>query len=176
MIGTLNPVVVGNVPPTSYSVTLNVNYVTGLFSITAPTLPSGVTISLSLLMTSTFSFYPTTLTPQPIYNNTTTISGIGPMTLTNTTLNITPLSGPCTADGSIGISQTTNTYTNIITLTSNQVVTGSTTNSIINDPIRRCENAIGSYNLMMMTPIINNCECCSVILLNPKLNPAPPIT
>lgn len=176
VIGTLNPVVVGNIPPTLYSVTLSVNYVNGLFSITAPTLPIGVTISLSLVMTSTFSFYPTTLTPQPVYNNITTISGIGPMTLTNTTLNIIPLTGRCTADGSIGVSQTTNTYTNIITLTSNQVVTGSTTNLILNSPIRRCENAIGSYNLMMMSPTINNCDCCSVILLNPRLNPVPPIT
>ena len=176
VIGTLNPVVVNNIPPVSYSVSLSINYTFGLFAITAPTLPSGVTITLNLVMTSTFSFYPTTLIPQPIYNNTTTISGVGPMTLTNTTSNITPLSGPCTADGAIGISQTTNTYTNTITLTSNQVVTGSTTNSIINDPTGQCENAIGSYNLMMMTPIINNCECCSVILLNPRLNPPPPIT
>lgn len=176
VIGILNPVVVNNIPPTSYSVLLSVNYTLGLFAITAPTLPSGVTITLNLVMTSTFSFYPTTLTPQPSYNNFTTIDGIGLMTLTNTILNITPLSGPCVSDGSIGVAQTTNTYTNTITLTSNQVVTGFTTNSIIDDPTGKCENAVGSYNLMMISPIIENCECCSVFLLNPKLNPAPPIT
>ena len=175
-IGLYSPVVINNTPPVSYSVVLNVNYNTGLFTITAPTLPAGVTIDLNLVMTSTFSYYPTTLSPQPTYNNFTTIIGTGLMTLTNTMLNITPLTGPCVRTGSIGVAQTTNTYTNTITLASNQVVSGTTTNNIINSPNLKCENAIGSYNLTMTNPSINNCKCCSVFLLNPKLNPAPPIT
>ena len=40
---------------------------------TAPTLPAGVTITLDLGMSSWLSYYPTTLSPVPLYNNIATI-------------------------------------------------------------------------------------------------------
>jgi hypothetical protein len=166
---------VNNILPTTYTLLLNVNYGNGTFSITAPVLPNGVTISLNLTMTSTFSYYPSTLSPAPTYNNITTINGTTPMTLTNTTSSTVPLTGPCTTDIPVTVVQTSNTYTNTLTFTSGQVITGSTTSSIINNPTGFCRNAIGSYNLYMSSPVVNNCECCQVILNNPKLNPVPPI-
>jgi len=174
-VGSLTSIQVNNILPTTYTLLLNVNYSNGTFSITAPVLPNGVTISLNLTMTSTFSYYPSTLSPAPTYNNITTINGTTPMTLTNTTSSTVPLTGPCTTDIPVTVVQTSNTYTNTLTFTSGQVITGSTTSSIINNPTGFCEKAIGSYNLYMSSPVVNNCECCQVILNNPKLNPVPPI-
>jgi hypothetical protein len=174
-VGSLTSIQVNNILPTTYTLSLNVNYGNGTFSITAPVLPNGVTISLNLTMTSTFSYYPSTLSPAPTYNNITTINGTTPMTLTNTTSSTVPLTGPCTTDIPVTVVQTSNTYTNTLTFTSGQVITGSTTSSIINNPTGFCEKAIGSYNLYMSSPVVNNCECCQVILNNPKLNPVPPI-
>lgn len=174
-VGSLTSIQVNNILPTTYTLLLNVNYSNGTFSITAPVLPNGVTISLNLTMTSTFSYYPSTLSPAPTYNNITTINGTTPMTLTNTTSSTVPLTGPCTTDIPVTVVQTSNTYTNTLTFTSGQVITGSTTSSIINNPTGFCRNAIGSYNLYMSSPVVNNCECCQVILNNPKLNPVPPI-
>jgi len=68
----------------------------------------------------------------------------------------------------VGVFQQNKTYKNTITLTSNQVVTGSTTSSIINDPTGKCKDAAASYQLSMTNPIITNCQCCSVVLNNPK--------
>jgi hypothetical protein len=174
-VGSLTSIQVNNILPTTYTLLLNVNYGNGTFSITAPVLPNGVTISLNLTMTSTFSYYPSTLSPAPTYNNITTINGTTPMTLTNTTSSTVPLTGPCTTDLPVTVVQTSKTYTNTLTFTSGQVITGSTTSSIINNPTGFCEKAIGSYNLYMSSPVVNNCECCQVILNNPKLNPVPPI-
>lgn len=174
-VGSLTSIQVNSLPPTTYTLVMNVNYGNGTFSITAPVLPNGVTISLNLIMTSTFSYYPITLSPIPTYNNITTINGTTPMTLTNTSSNTVPLTGPCTSDLPITVAQITKTYTNTLTFTSGQVITGSTTSNIINNPTGFCEKAIGSYNLIMTSPIINNCNCCQVILNNPKLNVAPPI-
>jgi hypothetical protein len=174
-VGSLTSVQVNNILPTTYTLALNVNYNNGTFSITAPVLPSGVTISLNLIMTSTFSYYPSTLSPVPTYNNITTINGTTPMTLVNTTSGTVPLSGPCTADFPITVVQTSKTYSNTLTFSSGQVITGSTTSSIINNPTGSCEKALGSYNLFMSNPVVSNCNCCQVILNNPKLNPVPPI-
>ena len=174
-VGSLTSVQVNNILPTTYTLALNVNYNNGTFSITAPVLPSGVTISLNLIMTSTFSYYPSTLSPVPTYNNITTINGTTPMTLVNTTSGTVPLSGPCTADFPITVVQTSQTYSNTLTFSSGQVITGSTTSSIINNPTGSCEKALGSYNLFMSNPVVSNCNCCQVILNNPKLNPVPPI-
>jgi len=174
-VGSLTSVQVNNILPTLYTLALNVNYNNGTFSITAPVLPSGVTISLNLIMTSTFSYYPSTLSPVPTYNNITTINGTTPMTLVNTTSGTVPLSGPCTADFPITVVQTSKTYSNTLTFSSGQVITGSTTSSIINNPTGSCEKALGSYNLFMSNPVVSNCNCCQVILNNPKLNPVPPI-
>lgn len=161
--------IVGTTLSTTYNLTLSVNYVTNLFTITAPTLPAGVTITFDLVHSSTFSYYPTTLSPLPTYNNITTITGIGPMTLSSTNSNTYPLGGPCTADGAINVNQQTKTYQNTITMTSNQVITGSITNTISNDPTGPCQDAAGYYQLLITGNGLNNCDCCTVNVINPPL-------
>jgi hypothetical protein len=160
--------VINGTQPASYTVTLNANYPNNTFTITAPTLPAGVTIDIDLVMSSWFSYYPLTLLTTPTYNNITTINGSYQMTLVTTNTNLIPLTGPCTIPGPVSIFQTQKIYTNTITLSSNQVVTGSTTNSIINDPIGKCRDAAGYYQLTITNSRIYNCQCCSVILNNPK--------
>lgn len=162
-------VVVGSTTPTTYNLTLSVNYSTGLFTITAPTLPLGATITFDLVHSSTFSYYPTSLSPLPTYNNITTITGIGTMTLLNTNSNTYPLGGPCSSGGAINVTQQTKTYQSTITMTSNQVITGSVTNSISNDPTGSCQDAAGYYQLLITNNVIENCDCCVLNVINPLL-------
>jgi hypothetical protein len=143
-----------------------VDYSTGLFSITAPTLPAGVTITFDLVLSSTFSYYPTTLSPLPLYVNVAVITGIGPMTLTNTNSNTYALGGPCTAGGAINVTQQTRTFQNTITMTSNQIINGSITNSISNNPTGPCQDAVGYYQLLITNNAIENCNCCNLNVIN----------
>ena len=166
-VGTLTGnAIVSTILPTTYNLTLNVDYSTGLFSITTPTLPAGVTITFDLVHSSTFSYYPTTLSPLPTYNNITTITGIGTMTLLNTNSNTYALGGPCTAGGAINVTQQTRTFQNTITMTSNQIINGSITNSVINNPTGPCESASGYYQLLITNNVIENCDCCNLNVIN----------
>jgi len=167
IVGTFGNVTITNTPPTTYTLTLNVNYVNNTFSITAPTLPGGVTFTVNLVMISTLSYYPISLNPSPSYNNTTTIDGSYTMNFISITTNTIPLTGPCTADGAINIIQYQRTYERSITFVSNQTVTGSTSNFIINQPIGYCEDAIAYYTINMNNPIVNGCSCCELLLINP---------
>lgn len=171
--GTFGNVVITNTPPTTYSLTLNLNYSNNTFSITAPTLPGGVTISVDLVFLSVFTYYPLNLTPIPDYNNITTVNGTYTMSLTNIATNTIPVTGPCTADGAISAIQIQRTYTNTLTFTSNQTITGSTTNNIINNPTGSCQDAIGYYYISITNGIVNGCTCCDTHLINPK-QPVPP--
>lgn len=174
-IGTSVNIQVQNTTATNYNLTLNVNYTLNTFSVTAPVLPAGVSLSFDLVMNSWFTNYPTVISPQPQYNNITTVNGTYTMTLSNITTNIVPLTGPCTANGPLNALQTHRTYTNTITLTSNQTITGSTTNSIINPPSALCQGAVGYYQLSMNNPSVLNCNCCTLNLINPKQPVPPPI-
>ena len=166
-IGSVANVIVGNTPSVTYNLTLNVNYSLNTFSITTPVLPAGVTVTFDLVHSSIFSYYPTTLSPLPTYNNITTITGTGPMTLSNTSFNTYPLGGPCTSDGAITVTQQNNTYMNTITMGSNQTVSGTITNSVINNPTGPCEFAAGYYQLTITNNSINNCSCCVLNVVNP---------
>jgi len=171
-IGSFGPVVVNNIPTTIYNVTMNVNYNNNTFTLTAPSLPVGATLTVDVVMSSVFNYYPQSLSPIPTYNNFTTINGVGLMTNTNTTANTYPLGGPCSVPGPVNNTQISNTYLNTLTLTSGQVVTGSTTNSIINAPVTSCSNALGYYTLSIANAMINNCQCCDANLIN-TVPPAP---
>jgi hypothetical protein len=123
---------------------------------------------------STFSFYPASLPNQPTYNNVTTINTVGPMTLVNTSNNSYPLAGPCTADFPITVIQQSKQYTNTLNIGSNQTITGSITNNIINNPTGSCEFASGYYTLTISNGVLNNCTCCNLNLVNttpPSQNP-----
>lgn len=171
--GTFGNVTITNTPPTTYSLTLTQNFVNNTFSITAPTLPGGVTISVDLVFLSVFTYYPINLTPTPNYNNITTVDGTYTMTLSNITTNVIPLTGPCTSDGVLNALQIQRIYTNTLTFSSNQTITGSTTNSIINNPTGNCELAVGYYYISMTNGVVNGCTCCDAQLNNPK-PPTPP--
>jgi len=171
-IGSFGPVVVNNIPNTIYNVTMNVNYNNNTFTLTAPSLPVGVTLTVDVVMSSVFNYFPQSLSPIPTYNNFTTINGVGLMTNINTTANTYPLGGPCSVPGPLNNTQISNTYLNTLTLTSGQVVTGSTTNSIINSPVLPCSNALGYYTLTITNGILNNCQCCVANLIN-TVPPAP---
>jgi hypothetical protein len=166
-IGSTTNVVVGNTPSVTYNLTLNVNYVLNTFSITTPLLPAGVTVTFDLVHSSIFSYYPSTLSPLPTYDNITTITGTGPMTLSSTSLNTYPLGGPCTSDGAITVTQQNNIYTNTITMGSNQTISGTITNSVINSPTGACELADGYYQLTITNNNLNNCSCCVLNVINP---------
>lgn len=175
VVGIGQTVQVVSTPPVSYTLTLNVNYTNNTFTITAPTMPAGVTITFNLSQVSTFSFYPSTLTTQPTYNNITTINTIGQMTLVSTSNSNYPLGGPCSKFTSITVLQQTKQYTNTLTIASNQTITGSITNNIINNPNGDCQSALGYYTLTISNGILNNCECCFVNLVNTTPPPQNPI-
>lgn len=166
-VGTFGNVTITNTPPSIFSLTLTVNSVNNTFSITAPTLPGGVSLSVDLSMISTFTYFPVGLTPTPSYNNFTLIENSNTMVFSNVTTNIIPLSGPCVSDGPISAIQIQKNYYYPLTFNSNQTITGSTTNTVINPPSQLCENAIGYYILNITNPIVNNCFCCTLQLTNP---------
>ncbi len=165
-VGSFGPVVVNNTPATTYNVTMSVNYNNNTFTLTAPSLPVGATLSVDVVMSSTFNYFPQTLSPIPTFNNFTTINGVGLMNNTNTTVNVYALGGGCSVPGPFNNTQISKTYLNTLTLTSGQVVTGSTTNSVINPPTGSCKGASGYYQLYITNAIVNNCQCCQVNLIN----------
>jgi len=170
VVGTLPNVVIGVDPPVLYDVSLNVNYVTNTFTITAPTLPVGVNLSVDLIMTSTFSYYPATLSPVPTYNNIATLSTIGPMSLVGSpVVNTYPLGGPCSPNV---VTQIQNSYLNNLVLTSGQVITGTVTDSVIFAPSGECSDAVGNYQLLLSNGRCIGLSCCSVNVINT----VPPVT
>ena len=174
VVGVGQTVQITSTIPTSYTLTLSVNYSNNTFTITSPVLPAGVTITVNLNHLSTFSFYPSSLPTQPTYNNITTINTVGIMTLVNTSNNSYPLGGPCTADLPITVIQQSKQYTNTLNIGSNQTITGSITNNIINNPTGSCEFASGYYTLTISNGVLNNCTCCNLNLVNttpPSQNP-----
>ena len=174
VVGTFGNITITNTPPISYSLSLLVNNNNNTFSITAPTLPGGVTLNVNLNMVSIFSIYPYDLTPAPTYNNITTVNGSYQLSLISVTTNVIPATGPCTLTGSLSATQIQKTYSSILTFTSNQTITGSTTNLIINEPQSKCRKALGYYYLNISNPIANGCTCCDLTLTNP-IPPVPPI-
>lgn len=169
---TFGNISITNTPAQTFTLTLTTDYNNNTFSITAPTLPGGVTLNVDLVMTSILTYYPTNLVPAPNYNNVTLVDSTYTMTFTNITTNVVPVTGPCTSSGVLNAMQIQRTYTNTLTFTSNQTISGSTTNSIINPPAGLCRLAVGYYFFNITNPIVNNCNCCTLNLVNPK-QPAP---
>ena len=54
-----------------------------------------------------------------------------------------------------------------VVIGSNQTITGSTTNQVINAPSGYCKGSAGTYQLFITNGVINNCNCCTVNLINP---------
>jgi hypothetical protein len=171
-IGTLSNLIVSTTNSTTYNLTLSVNYASNTFSITTPVLPAGVTVTFDLVQSSNFSYYPSTLSPLPTYNNTATVTGVGPLTLSNTSSNTIPLGGACATGGSLIVTQQNKIYTSTLTMGSNQTFNGTITNSVSNSPTGSCASATGYYILSITNNSINNCACCTLNVINP---PPPPL-
>jgi hypothetical protein len=176
VIGSFGNVTISTTPATTYTLTLNVNYNANTFTITAPTLPGGVTLTADLNMLSLLTYYPATIIPAPSYNNTTTINGSTTMTLNNVTTNTITVNNPCFQEVQSGVTavQVQKTYNSTLVFTSNQTITGSTTNTIVNDPFNKCQNAVAYYTLSLSNPLVSGCVCCNLNLINP-VQPLPPI-
>jgi hypothetical protein len=171
-IGTLSNLIVSTTNSTTYNLTLSVNYASNTFSINTPVLPAGVTVTFDLVQSSNFSYYPSTLSPLPTYNNTATVTGVGPLTLSNTSSNTIPLGGACATGGSLIVTQQNKIYTSTLTMGSNQTFNGTITNSVSNSPTGSCASATGYYILSITNNSINNCACCTLNVINP---PPPPL-
>jgi hypothetical protein len=168
----LSNLIVSTTNSTTYNLTLSVNYASNTFSITTPVLPAGVTVTFDLVQSSNFSYYPSTLSPLPTYNNTATVTGVGPLTLSNTSSNTIPLGGACATGGSLIVTQQNKIYTSTLTMGSNQTFNGTITNSVSNSPTGSCASATGYYILSITNNSINNCACCTLNVINP---PPPPL-
>jgi hypothetical protein len=171
-IGTTPTLVVSTTNSTTYNLTLSVNYASNTFSITTPVLPAGVTVTFDLVQSSNFTYYPSTLSPLPTYNNITTVTGVGPLTLSNTSSSTIPLGGACSTGGSLIVTQQNKIYTSTLTMGSNQTINGTITNSVSNSPAGSCASATGYYILSITNNSINNCACCTLNVINP---PPPPL-
>lgn len=151
---------------TVYQLAFGVSYSTNTFSVTAPTLPPGVSITFDIVHSSIFQYRPHTLTPVPSYNNIATITGIGPLSLFNTQTLQNAYPGPCNAFYSPYLQNSiNNTYYSTITLTSNQTINGTVTDQIINAPNLKCEIATGTYQIQLTNLQMNGCDCCDVVVV-----------
>jgi hypothetical protein len=156
-----NLISVLSTPPVTYQ--LGFAYtIGGAFQINAPTLPAGITITFDLVHTGVLTYYPNTLIVQPTYNNFTTITGVGLMTPYNNLNSFSFVSGPCSLTSPIYKNQEYRVYKNTLTIGSNGVISGSTTNTIINAPSGPCTFAGGTYTLQLANLRVNGCDCCSV--------------
>lgn len=139
----------------------------GNFSVVAPFLPSGVTISFDIVQTSTLSYYPNNLSPIPQYNNTVSIVGYSGLSLYNTATNFSLVTGPCTLTTPIIIkNQITNTYKSNFILSSGQSLSGTTTNQVLFPPTGQCQGAQGTFQIQLANVKMNGCDCCEVEIVN----------
>jgi hypothetical protein len=171
VVSTISQTQIINTPPTQYGLTLAANYTNNTYVITAPTLPPGVYINVNLVVQSSFGFYPTSLSPQPLLAITTTITGTTITNLTSSINSTVPLTGPCTSLGAINVAKNQRTYTYPLSLSSNQVVTGNTSTFIIFPPIGSCRGAKSTYQLSLASAQLVNCSCCNLVVTNPPLRP-----
>ena len=138
----------------------------GSFQVLAPVLPVGVSINFDLAHISILTYYPNTITPVPTYNNITTIAGVGPMSLYNTLNSFSLVTGPCSLVSPIYKNQQYLTYANNLSVTSSQIISGTTTNNVINIPTGQCQSAVGTYTLQIANAKVVGCDCCGVEIIS----------
>jgi hypothetical protein len=73
--------------------------------------------------------------------------------------------GPCSVPNLIFKNQEYRIYKNTLTIGSNGVISGFTTNNIINAPSGPCTFAGGGYTLQLTNLKVNGCDCCYVEIL-----------
>ena len=161
------------VSTTLYQLQFSINTVTGNLTISAPSMPPGVTITFDVVHTSTFTYAPSTgLSPLPTYQNIVTLSTTGAMPLFGANNQTNNLAGPCTSTYNPYIqNQQVRIYKQTRTMSSGQVITGTISNLILNNPTGPCQFANGTYNVQINNITMNGCTCCGAVLaLTPQQN------
>jgi hypothetical protein len=155
-----------------YQLQYLLNTSNGTLTITAPTMPPGVSLTFDLVHTSTFLYSPSYITPTPSYQNIVTLSTIGPMSIYALNFANNFLTGPCQAVyNPLYEDQEYKVYKNTITMTSGQVITGTITNNVINPYTGNCQSSVGSYNVQITNLTANGCTCCAAfVTLTPQQN------
>jgi len=163
---------VPSLPAPAVTVQLSANTSSQTFVVSS-NLPSGFTLTFDINHVSDFGYYPASTSPLPVYNNLVTVSGFGPLTQNVNQQFQTVIIPYC----SITPTQKNNQhkeYGNTFTLTTNQTITGSYTNTIINPPNDDCSGDNNSFTIFISNAIINECECCPVTVINPSFGPPTP--
>jgi len=165
---TVQTVVIPSQPTPSYTLTLTLNIQTNAFQITSNLQP-GYTVTFDFNHISTFSYYPATLSPTPIYNNFVTIpGGLSQITNQNTQNAISPLCfTPTPLNPQLLQVTQLKEYKNTFTISSGQIITGSVTDNILNTPGGYCENTNANFQIYLSNAIINECSCCVLQVINP---------
>lgn len=170
---TFNSVVSLSAPaaPQIYEVSLSLNVVGNSFDVSvSPTLPVGSSISFDLVHNSNFVVSPNI--GAATYNNVVTVNVDSTPVVYNTTStssSVNVLSDKGCAGGTTTTTNTTYTWQNIT------MIQGTTVNGAITDvitpitPLVGCYVAVGDYSLNLNNVTINNCDCCSVVVINPPI-------
>ena len=149
----------------SFLVVLSANTNNNTFIITSNLQP-GYTITFDFNNVNNFSYFPSTISPQPQYDNVVTVNGFGVLPQTLSTTTQTPLSLSCSPTPVIQ-NNIHKEFKNTFTLSYNQTITGSFTNNSINQPSGPCVGSNKNYQLFLTNAKVNNCKCCNVKLNNP---------
>jgi hypothetical protein len=149
----------------SFTVILSANTNNNTFIISSNLQP-GYTITFDFNNVNNFSYYPSTISPQPQYDNTVTVNGFGVLPQILSTTTQTPLSLPCSQ---IPVIQDNihKEFKNTFTLSYNQTITGSFTNNLVNQPSGPCVGSNKNYQLFLTNAKVNNCKCCKTQIKNP---------
>jgi hypothetical protein len=137
----------------------------GLYSFNinvTPTLPVGASITFNLKHNSVFKTAPSPTVAT--YNNVVTVIVNGspiatpsPILSTSTTFN------PC--DSGSFYTKTNLTTWNTLTFNSTTTISGTLTNTVIPiTPLVHCYYAGGTSKLFIENAVLNNCECCNLVV------------
>ena len=88
------------------------------------------------------------------------------MSLYNTLNSFSLVTGPCSLVSPIYKNQQYLTYANNLSVTSSQIISGTTTNNVINIPTGQCQSAVGTYTLQIANAKVVGCDCCGVEIIS----------
>jgi hypothetical protein len=153
-------------PPTVYNLSLVVNTTTNSFVISLDNpLPPGASISLDLNQQSVFKYWKRLIDPIPTYDCVVTVNGYGQLPVTTAASTIIPALNGCPPVFT-GIKEIYDRSANF-TLSGNNTITGTYTDSILTPNIGFCKDNNLSMFLSIGKVTVNNCDCCEILINNP---------
>jgi hypothetical protein len=158
-------------PPQIYEVSLSLDVDGNSFDVNvSPTLPVGVSVEFDLVHTSNFQVSPDA--GAATYNNVVTVN-VDSTPVTYSTVANSGSSTLIPSKNCFGAVDTTTTsiYTwQNITMTQGTTINGTITDVITPiTPLACFYSAVGNYSLNLNNVRINNCPCCSVVVINPPI-------